>query len=66
VNADIREITEWRKSRFCQTTCVEVGMSEGLVGIRNSKDPDGPALTFSRAEWKAFISGVHAGDFEIA
>lgn len=34
------------------------------IAIRDSKDPDGPALRFSRAEMKAFIEGVKAGEFD--
>lgn len=30
----------------------------GVVGVRDSKDPTGPALTFAPATWAAFVSGV--------
>jgi hypothetical protein len=34
------------------------------VAIRNSRDPDGPALVFTRAEFDAFAKGIAAGDFD--
>lgn len=33
--------------------------------MRDSKHPDGPALTFAPAEWDAFIIGVKADDFDL-
>lgn len=38
---------------------------EGSAQVRDSKDPNGPVLTFSRDEWLAFIGGVRAGEFDI-
>ncbi|MBY8870472.1 DUF397 domain-containing protein [Micromonospora sp. PLK6-60] len=36
--------------------CVEVAANlPGLVGVRDSKDPDGPCLTFAPAAWSAFV-----------
>jgi len=55
---------EWRKARHCDSgTCVEVGWHGDAVGVRHSKNPQGPVLWFTRAEWKAFVDGVAAGDF---
>lgn len=42
--------------------CVEVTRTE-VVGVRNSKDPDGPMLLLTRSGWDAFASGMLAGDF---
>jgi hypothetical protein len=33
----------------------------GVVPVRDSKDPDGPALVFPAASWAAFIAEVKAG-----
>ncbi|MFF5249106.1 DUF397 domain-containing protein [Streptosporangium sp. NPDC000095] len=39
--------------------CVEVATNlPGLVAIRDSKDPSGPALTFSPAAWDNFLSSI--------
>lgn len=33
----------------------------GIVPVRDSKDPDGPALVFPAASWTAFIAEVKDG-----
>ncbi|MEV4129375.1 DUF397 domain-containing protein [Nocardia sp. NPDC049707] len=39
--------------------CVEVAwLSDGGVGVRDSKNPTGPALVFAPAEWHAFVTRV--------
>lgn len=46
--------------------CVQVASCDcpdGDVLVRDSKDPSGPVLRFTRAEWDAFTAGVKAGDF---
>ncbi|NJP32648.1 DUF397 domain-containing protein [Micromonospora thermarum] len=52
----------WRKSSRSSTnggTCVEVADNlPGVVGVRDSKDPAGPALAFSPAAWRAFVTQV--------
>ena len=56
----------WRKSSHSGANggaCVEVGTVSRVVAVRDSKDPDGPKLTFSPAEWRAFVAGVKAGEF---
>lgn len=59
--------THWRKSRRSGggDNCVEVAFAaDGAVGVRHSKDPDGPVLVFTPGEWDAFTGGVHDGEFE--
>jgi len=52
----------WRKSTRSGGSggnCVEVADNlPGVVGVRDSKDPSGPALTFAPATWAAFVAGV--------
>ena len=58
---------EWQKSSYSGVNgnCVEVARNlPGVVAVRDSKNPDGPALAFSPAEWRAFAVGVAAGEFE--
>lgn len=35
-----------------------------LIAVRDSKNPDGPKLFFSPAEWDAFLNGVKANEFD--
>jgi Domain of unknown function (DUF397) len=63
-----RHITApWIKSSYSGPTggnCVEVAfLSGGAVAVRSSRNPDGPALIFTRAEWDAFIDGARDGEF---
>ena len=48
----------WRKStRSGNGECVEVADNlPGVVGVRDSKDPTGPVLTFEPHTWRAFIT----------
>jgi hypothetical protein len=34
----------------------------GEAAVRDSKDPDGPVLVFTTAEWQSFGAGVKAGE----
>lgn len=44
--------------------CVEVAFLDGgHVGVRDSKNPTGPALIFQSAQWDAFTAGVTDGAF---
>jgi hypothetical protein len=44
--------------------CVEIAEAAGKVAMRDSKDPDGPILVYSPAEFKAFLSGARNGEFD--
>lgn len=35
------------------------------VQVRDSKDPDGPVLSFTAAEWGAFVLGAKDGEFDL-
>jgi len=57
----------WVKSSlsFSNGACVEVSdLSNGAVGVRHSKDPKGPVLKFTPAEWHAFLGGARLGEFD--
>ncbi|GAA4702643.1 DUF397 domain-containing protein [Phytohabitans rumicis] len=49
----------WRKSQRCESNaCVEWAPTNDGVALRDSKDPDGAVLLFSRAEWAAFLTDL--------
>jgi hypothetical protein len=57
----------WQKSRRSNPSgnCVEcAALPDGGVAVRNSRDPEGPALVYTPAEIEAFILGVRDGDFD--
>ncbi|MFF0575348.1 DUF397 domain-containing protein [Streptosporangium saharense] len=47
------------------SNCVEVATNlPGLVAVRDSKDPPGPALAFSASGWDTFVDSVKLGTFD--
>jgi hypothetical protein len=60
----------WRKSTRSgpdgNSACVEVAfLDDNGIVVRDSKDREGPALSFSPTEWAAFIGGVKDGEFDL-
>jgi hypothetical protein len=57
----------WRKSKFSMANgdCVEVAFGDEAVLIRHSRDPSGAVLSFSHAEWQAFLAGARSGEFDL-
>lgn len=64
-------MTDWTRATWRKSTrsggnggnCVEVATAGDHIGVRDSKNPDGPVLIVSPADWRAFISHLrgHAG-----
>ena len=55
----------WRKSSTSDGgECVEVAPVEDRIAVRDSKDPAGPVLRFTRSEWRAFLQGARNGEFD--
>jgi Domain of unknown function (DUF397) len=44
--------------------CVEIASTVGKVAMRDSKDPDGPILVYTPAEFSAFLEGARNGEFD--
>ncbi|MGW2249862.1 DUF397 domain-containing protein [Kitasatospora sp. NPDC001660] len=61
---DLRKVT-WCKSSYSTQggNCIEVGSLPNVVPVRDSKDPEGPALAFPAEAWSAFVAAVRSGEF---
>jgi len=49
------EVTFIRASACASSSCVEVGCDANLVHVRDSKDPDGPVITYTADEWREHV-----------
>lgn len=60
----------WRKSSFSSGkegggACVEVAaLADGTVAVRNSTAPAAGTARFTRAEMRAWVAGIKAGEFD--
>lgn len=58
----------WFKSSWSGPNCdncVEVAFVDEAIAVRDSKNPSGPALIFTAAEWDAFVGGAKGGEFDL-
>jgi len=58
----------WRKSSRSNGAggdCVEIADLVTTIGVRDSKNPDGPRLTLSQGEWATLISEVRSGRHDL-
>ncbi len=64
----------WRKSSYSNGTggsCVEIAVltriadDDHAIAVRDSKDPDGPALTFTARQWREFTVGIKAHQLDL-
>ncbi|WAL73476.1 DUF397 domain-containing protein [Kitasatospora sp. YST-16] len=62
--------TRWVKSSYstdggdCVEFAPEFAATHGLVPVRDSKDPHGPALLFTETAFTAFVTAVKSGRFD--
>ncbi|MDT3439782.1 MULTISPECIES: DUF397 domain-containing protein [unclassified Pseudofrankia] len=66
-DVDVAQL-RWRTSSYSNGAggmCVEVAPLGHGVAVRDSKNPAGPVLAFSAAEWDAFLSGARDGEFNL-
>ncbi|MFF5718487.1 DUF397 domain-containing protein [Streptomyces buecherae] len=68
MNVELSQVV-WRKSSYSGNggaNCVEWTPSlvaNGVIPVRDSKDPNGPALAFDAGAWSAFVGAVRRGEF---
>ena len=56
---------QWRLAGGGDGSGLEMAkLPDGQIAVRNSADPDGPALIYTRAEIEALIGGAQDGDFD--
>jgi hypothetical protein len=59
--------SEWRRASSCSVDrgCVETAHFGDTYAVRDSKKGEhSPTLLFTKAEWKRFIDGVKACEFD--
>jgi uncharacterized protein DUF397 len=55
----------WRKSTRSQdTNCVEVAYRGGEVRVRDTKNRAAALVAVTPDDWRAFVNGVKAGEFD--
>jgi hypothetical protein len=55
----------WRKSSKCANTeCLEVRREQDMILLRDSKSPQTPPFRYTTAEFRAFLDGAKAGEFD--
>jgi Domain of unknown function (DUF397) len=59
------ESLQWRKTlrSIGNGNCVEVASSSTNVVVRDSKDPNGPMLTYNTESWRVFTAQARQGRF---
>ncbi|MFW6725187.1 DUF397 domain-containing protein [Streptomyces sp. MAR4 CNY-716] len=64
-------VTDWVKSSYSDngTNCVEAAdltrTAHSAVAVRDSKDPEGPALLFTPEAFASFVADVRDGRFDV-
>ncbi|MFC9973142.1 DUF397 domain-containing protein [Spirillospora sp. NPDC127200] len=65
---EVAGLVKWRKSRHSgggnDDACVEVAHLTDVVGVRDSKDPDGPRLNVSRDAFDDLLARVRGGELD--
>lgn len=65
------EPPRWYKSSYSNNggNCVEVATNltatRGIVPVRDSKDPHGPALSIETSAWSSFVTAIRADEFPV-
>jgi hypothetical protein len=58
-------VIPWRTAiKSGGSNCVQVARRDGVIMIADSKNPGGPALSYTLEEWDAFLDGAKKGEFD--
>ena len=63
-NCDQADPGNWRKATrsWANSDCVEIGqLAGGVLGVRDSRSPCGPVISFDVGQWNEFLADVRAG-----
>jgi hypothetical protein len=57
---------QWRTALSCvlNGACIQVAPAGEYILIGDSKNVSGPVVSYTRAEWNAFVDGIRLGDFD--
>jgi hypothetical protein len=57
----------WHRARRSgvRGNCVEVARQERTTAVRDSKDPAGGRLHFTRSRWQAFLAALKSGRYDL-
>lgn len=57
----------WRKGGRSEATanCIEVATVNGVIGVRDSKNPGKAVLASSSCQWESFMQSVKQGKFDM-
>ena len=57
----------WRKTSYSAGNgeCVEASYGQNDIGVRDSKNPDGPNLQYPVAAWRSFLAATKLGNFDV-
>jgi Domain of unknown function (DUF397) len=55
----------WRTAKASASeNCVQVRSEHDMIVVGNSRSPDGPFISYTQAEWAAFLDGAKKGEFD--
>ncbi len=65
VDEDGFKKSSWSVHNPASRFCVAVKKTDDAVLVRDTKDPAKTTLSYTHAEWDAFIKGVKGGEFDL-
>jgi hypothetical protein len=55
----------WRKASLCASgECIEVAQLDGMIVMRDSKDPGDSMLHYTADEFRSFVGSIKAGEYD--